>query len=150
MRFSLAILAAAANAATLELNSFNEAISSATETGAPSDTEKWEELLKLLSDDAQAAYEKAWDLLLNHKTPDMERSVMDRTIGCIELFSDPSNQGGLDQSQDDFCNKVADYYTYCSLIERAPKAVNTKKASEDCDYMKKMFNYRLKRVSDAY
>ena len=51
MRFSLAILAAAANAATLELDSFNEAISYATETEAPSDTEKWEELLELLSDD---------------------------------------------------------------------------------------------------
>ena len=48
MRISLAILAAAANAAVLELDSFNEAILNANETHAATETKKWEELAKRL------------------------------------------------------------------------------------------------------
>ena len=93
MRFSLAIFAAAANAATLEINSFNEAISNANETGAPSDTEKWEDLLELLADDGSAALTNSGGYL--YWTPGMARWGLDSIIGCIELFSDPSNPGGL-------------------------------------------------------
>ena len=50
MRISLVIFAAAANAAIINLDTFNEAISNANETKAPSDTEKWEELFVDLFD----------------------------------------------------------------------------------------------------
>ena len=55
MRISLAILAAAANAAILDLNTGNEATLNANEAEGASETEKWEVLLEHLFDTFQLA-----------------------------------------------------------------------------------------------
>ena len=46
MRISLAILAAATNAAILDLNAVNEPVLNANEAEVASETEKWEVLLE--------------------------------------------------------------------------------------------------------
>ena len=62
MRISLAILAAAANAAILDLNTGNEAILNANEAEGASETEKWESLLEHLFDAFQKALIDVEDL----------------------------------------------------------------------------------------
>ena len=62
MRISLAILAAAANAAILDLNAVNEATLNANEAEGASETEKWEGLLEHLFDAFQKALIDVEDL----------------------------------------------------------------------------------------
>ena len=92
MRISLAILAAAANAAILDLNAVNEAILYANEAEVASETEKWEALLEHLFDEFQLAK----NVVENHirQTGDEEGyvSFMNYAVTCVELFSDPSKE----------------------------------------------------------
>ena len=98
MRITLAILAAAADAAFLELNSFNKAILNANETESTTETEKWEELVDKLYDPFQIVAEKLKPFLQELETTP-GKLVINYAFACTERLSEPSDSRESSDSQ---------------------------------------------------
>ena len=133
MRFSLAIVAAAANAAVLELDSysqavlelgsFNEAISSANAAEAATETEKWEALVEALYDPFQTAKQNVMRIIGTDASHGTKKKAIEFAMDAADYFSDPSKSRDFrPYTVESYYGNVADIYTYCSLIGKAPKA----------------------------
>ena len=102
MRITVAILAAAADAAFLELNSFNKAILNANATEAATETEKWEELVDKLYAPFEKVAEKFKSFLLElekDRKVEGHKTAINYALTCTELLSKPSDSRESSGSQ---------------------------------------------------